>query len=1110
MLRLLFFFLLGHATASTTITLTCGSLIAQYTQSDWDDRTIQMGEFPPGTTGDVTCTAQVTATIIVVIPYGSPGIGMGSLPQNLEETFDVGFQSDFQDETGATIGAYNILLNSNSILAVYMTVGTEPNPVLSFSNVPTVLIPGEPQSYTISLDKPFPLDIPLNFSAGNNQLDTPLYVVLPANATSVNVTMENLGGLDRDQEVSYSLAFIDVDQGLVDVASSVTTSYQITLATVQKYAIINFNGTKDFQSSPARLGITVGIPRVVNASGRVHVVYKTASEIISNFDWNFSVPSQQQFAYYPDLFSPYADRSYPLVFVEATVHDTVYCLPDAQTAIYTMGSNVGELSIHAETDEVTVSQIIKVTVSLNQPSIVDTIVSFDTSRSTAQEGSVYEFPSNVTIPALAESVEVDLNVTTLYGSVTTEIVVDLKEILPAGYFFTVNNSITVVVDPPDVYLQLIPPTDPREDTRFLINVTSDEPVVNEVLFNISSNTSRLTTAFFYPWEIAAGFDVRPVMFNAYGNNLVDYGFYAKVTISQTRTSVIAPSPLIFFIENSEIAEYNLSSVQGDQINSLDGYLLTVTASELVVETVEVHLSYSYPNQPDVLLNEDNFPTSVTIPAGQTTANEGITTNEIIESGELTIVISAIISPSAYIDNFLKVGNSLDVAVSTDCGLDGPNIELSNLKRSASSFRAGYGPEDGVIYGGGWWAANNDDEQFYLMDMGYVRSVAGIYTKGTDVGFVTRLSLAVSMDGENYDELLTNVSANVNEDTIKKLTFSPKVAARFVKLTLSPDNYVDNIALEANILSCAVNVCEDDATFVGAYGRCDSYRPGGDNYGDCETDGVIADCPFSCGLCDPPPSEAPTSAPTSAPSSSPTTDDWPNRCEDDPTFMTKFGNCSSYDEAFCTTLSGSLNPYCNFYNCKRDGADYYCPKTCNTCNRDDPTWQSIYGYCPSYARYLESLNPDSNFEYCAVDTDKQTNTITAAKACIKSCDTAPKKPGVTNITEACPRQDSQTFTAGYGPCSTYSFDLCRGVDDPQCNFNHCREDGAIDECPIACKQCSDCVTFQGQDVCSNAGLCNLPKAEAEYVCNSVERGVCYCDSECSTRGDCCPDRDSSCA
>jgi len=151
-------------------------------------------------------------------------------------------------------------------------------------------------------------------------------------------------------------------------------------------------------------------------------------------------------------------------------------------------------------------------------------------------------------------------------------------------------------------------------------------------------------------------------------------------------------------------------------------------------------------------------------------------------------------------------------------------------------------------------------------------------------------------------------------------------------------------------------------------------------------------------------------PTVSPTVSPTVAvDWPVECQDSPVFTNAAG------EACGAAPCGDLERY-------------YCPYSCGSCSscQDDPSFQSRYGGCPSYAA------GELNHVGCETDTAKYNRWYPAAAACSISCGTCPPRP--------CPEgvSDSSTWhvvVPGLGRvgCSGYS------PTAPNSQFEYCSTD-----------------------------------------------------------------------
>lgn len=175
--------------------------------------------------------------------------------------------------------------------------------------------------------------------------------------------------------------------------------------------------------------------------------------------------------------------------------------------------------------------------------------------------------------------------------------------------------------------------------------------------------------------------------------------------------------------------------------------------------------------------------------------------------------------------------------------------------------------------------------------------------------------------------------------------------------------------------------------------------------------------------------------------------YPDSCENNPEFISDYGDCLTYSEAYC---SSETDLACNFRYCSVDNADFNCPQSCNTCKSNDVNWKSQYGGCENYQKGYCIQGADCNWNHCNEDIDIRTGE-TAAEACLQSCGGPWPTPTV-KYTMCGNIQDSPDFNIGYGGCETYRASLCG--NDPQCNFNSCFDDDAylVGNCPRACGIC----------------------------------------------------------
>lgn len=452
----------------------------------------------------------------------------------------------------------------------------------------------------------------------------------------------------------------------------------------------------------------------------------------------------------------------------------------------------------------------------------------------------------------------------------------------------------------------------------------------------------------------------------------------------------------------------------------------------------------------------------------------------------------------------------------------------NASSNSASSQTDYGIIDSTSPTGGWVGGFYQPWTYDIeLDGGNVVAFNGVFTQGNGIEpayKVNQFELFSSMDGKEWTSHgLINVSAYDGQEIQAHTLPDGAISARWMRVAIENGQFTNKVSMRLNGHGCKISTCLDDPNFNGPYGKCASYASGMTNEGFCDDTyfgkKVTEWCPQSCGVCGPfvdpvditsAPTATPTS-PTATPTESPTAAavevDYPNTmpCMSAPSdkWESPFGDCASYAADICEN-----NLLCNYWFCAADGANYYCPLQCNTCNGDDPDWAGQFGKCDSYTADKCDPSPatdfDCNHNYCDTDLDKQTNTISASVACRKACGTGNiPKPTEAPAMMDCPDADSITWDGGYGGCDSYDEALCIG-DPDNCNYQFCTADQAAanDACPITCHSCNSCKTMP---INTCEGLC----ADEDPIPCSVA-GKCFCDVVCSNTDDCCPGRAESCS
>jgi len=221
-----------------------------------------------------------------------------------------------------------------------------------------------------------------------------------------------------------------------------------------------------------------------------------------------------------------------------------------------------------------------------------------------------------------------------------------------------------------------------------------------------------------------------------------------------------------------------------------------------------------------------------------------------------------------------------------------------------------------------------------------------------------------------------------------------------------------------------------------------------------------------------PTNAPTvpTAPTPKPTSSPTgTPEWPVVCQDDPnyaSYASAYGNCASYAILECT---GEASLFCNHNHCSKDGADWYCPVACDTCQVAG--WKSTHGTCEVYSKDYDDCNTNYvsdatcnsqancqwisnecqslNYGYCDIDMGDNGGVV-AKEACPIQCN-ALKDPAEL---APCPAPDPTWRNGKNQSCDWYS----KALHPTDNEFEYCVADGAdqLVACPNICTQRNECI------------------------------------------------------
>jgi hypothetical protein len=102
--------------------------------------------------------------------------------------------------------------------------------------------------------------------------------------------------------------------------------------------------------------------------------------------------------------------------------------------------------------------------------------------------------------------------------------------------------------------------------------------------------------------------------------------------------------------------------------------------------------------------------------------------------------------------------------------------------------------------------------------------------------------------------------------------------------------------------------------------------------------------------------------------------------------------------------------------------------------------------------------------------------------------------------------NEYYCTNYGNCAP-DFYSCCGSCTPDCSGKTCGDDG----CGGSCGTCSSGYTCDAYGTCQyNGSGCGAnPSKTCSGHCGSSGVGGCYCDSQCTASGDCCPDKAACC-
>lgn len=142
-----------------------------------------------------------------------------------------------------------------------------------------------------------------------------------------------------------------------------------------------------------------------------------------------------------------------------------------------------------------------------------------------------------------------------------------------------------------------------------------------------------------------------------------------------------------------------------------------------------------------------------------------------------------------------------ISSSSVWGPDARNIAAHHHSRSKLSMIA-----DGRV-NGGWSAATNTDRQWLQYDLGSVRKITGVVTKGRNgvSQFVTQYRVLYTNDTFFWQYILDANGkpklffGNVDTDSAQVNFLHPPISARYVRI--NPTKWVSHVSMRAELLGC---------------------------------------------------------------------------------------------------------------------------------------------------------------------------------------------------------------------------------------------------------------------------------------------------------------------
>jgi hypothetical protein len=945
-------------------------------------------------------------------------------------------------------------------------------------------------TYTVSAA----LDAPQSFAV-DVRLSPPQYTTLDSNTKTIP---SGSTSITFAITVTYTLGYdLDVSLVIESVTAPLTIgkSIQFTLLSAPVQAdLLVMNAVVFTGRKPASMTLTCQ-PRTAVVTSQIVLDYTFETQTVQD-DLVMSIASFATSSPATNIPMPPAGSvamAWPAGTVIVQSTSTTGALNPISAATWRVSAEPTELSLTGPAT-VSSSAAAEYTVTLASISLVDTVVTFAFGGS-ATKGTEYDMASTLTIPAGQLSAK--LVATIAFSTSTTTLQLSLASVLPSEYTFS-QTALAVVTVLPATEIKLFSsnftlPEGTNADLEVFL--TTPSPVA--YYFSLFFPGQVLSLVGSPPYTIKANTGYVSITSTIGKDSIVGFTRLVSFQLESKSSSLTAVSDTYYaHVTNTETALITIYSSATSAGPGDDLFFQVVTDKE-VEDDVLVSLSYTG------LPAGSTAPATCLIIKSTTSCSVAVTPNNLL-LGWVNVTIASLDTAPELIGFLTKSPTVATVYVASKCGAFGPDIYGPDGTRSASSSATGYGPEEGVLgsTGAGWNAgAVFGGVSSYTIDFGNDSpTIAGVQDARA-VGFPGDCTMynVSTYNGTDWIRQLTDAPDSSQEGVVQTNEFASPQLAFKVKFEWDVNYACNGIGPSGyfGVVSCTNSLCTDSTTWVSEFGNCDAFRPDGAHHDMCSSYATARqECPLACGVCNPIGTNAPTPAGgTSAPTTSEIV--WPDVCQDNSLYDAGYGGCGTYSEQACSTN----NPLCNNNFCNADGADYYCPVQCNSCNVNDATWFSEYGDCASYAADKCTGATDCNFNHCAEDKDKFG--VLASVACKKACNTGPVKPQPPGLQPCYP--DSTTFDVGYGSCSTYGESECGA--NPNCNFQYCDADGAAQACPTFCKSCSDCVDLP-ETYCSQNNLCF---DSTPVQCNSVipNYGSCFCDASCTSRGDCCPGRNNAC-